>query len=189
MQHDLSPLWDLDIDQKVVGAVVDSWCGPECCPGRKYEDYFNFTNPVISSNLDKNRCGWLYGVNIFNLQRWRKTNITAVYHQWLKLVSLIMVYFLQYIFILFDSLLESVIMYMYSLLCRASILVSNSGIPELFHLLYLHLKAISTFWILRGTYLVWGTGIHEQTNTWWKQQPSCISAGLQSRGSELGPQR
>lgn len=85
VQHDLSSLWDLDLDQKVVGAVVDSWCGPDCCPGRKYKDYFNFTDPIISSNLDPDRCGWLYGVNVFNLKRWRKTNITAVYHQWLKL--------------------------------------------------------------------------------------------------------
>ncbi|KAL0362502.1 UNVERIFIED_CONTAM: putative galacturonosyltransferase 15 [Sesamum calycinum] len=85
VQHDLTSLWDLDLDQKVVGAVVDSWCGPDCCPGRKYKDYFNFTDSIISSNLDPDRCGWLYGVNVFNLERWRKTNITAVYHQWLKL--------------------------------------------------------------------------------------------------------
>lgn len=94
VQHDLSPLWDLDLNRKVVGAVVDSWCGPDCCPGRKHKDYFNFTNPIISSNLDKDRCGWLYGVNIFNLQRWRKSNITAVYHQWLKLVSILLLEFM-----------------------------------------------------------------------------------------------
>lgn len=90
VQHDLSPLWDLDLNQKVVGAVVGSWCGPYCCPGRKYKHFFNFTNPIISSNMDENHCGWLYGVNIFNLERWRKSNITAVYHQWLKLVSILM---------------------------------------------------------------------------------------------------
>ncbi|KAL8507941.1 hypothetical protein ACS0TY_018479 [Phlomoides rotata] len=84
VQHDLSSLWDLDLNQKVVGAVVDSWCGPDCCPGRKYKDYLNFTDPIISSNFDQDRCGWLYGVNVFDLKRWRKTNITAVYHQWLK---------------------------------------------------------------------------------------------------------
>ncbi|KAL0301387.1 UNVERIFIED_CONTAM: putative galacturonosyltransferase 15 [Sesamum radiatum] len=28
---------------------------------------------------------WLYGMNVFDLRRWRKTNITAVYHDWLKL--------------------------------------------------------------------------------------------------------
>lgn len=85
VQHDLSSLWELDLNGKVVGAVVDSWCGHNCCPGRKYKDYFNFTNPVIESNLDYDRCGWLYGMNVFDLQAWRKTNITTTYHQWLKL--------------------------------------------------------------------------------------------------------
>ncbi|PIN21349.1 Polygalacturonate 4-alpha-galacturonosyltransferase [Handroanthus impetiginosus] len=99
VQHDLSSLWELDLNQKVMGAVkiqrllqlhrtnhiiFDSWCGPYCCPGRKYKDYFNFTEPIISSNVRQDRCGWLYGVNVFDLKKWRKTNITAVYHQWLK---------------------------------------------------------------------------------------------------------
>ncbi|KAL0286275.1 UNVERIFIED_CONTAM: putative galacturonosyltransferase 15 [Sesamum angustifolium] len=85
VQRDLSFLWNMDLYQKVVGAVVDSWCGRDCCPGRKYKDYFDFTHPIISSNLDQDRCGWLYGMNVFDLRRWRKTNITAVYHDWLKL--------------------------------------------------------------------------------------------------------
>ncbi|KZV56287.1 putative galacturonosyltransferase 15 [Dorcoceras hygrometricum] len=84
-QHDLSSLWDLDLNGKVVGAVVDSWCGRDCCPGRKYKDYFNFTDPIITSNLDPDNCGWQYGMTILDLKKWRKTNITSVYHQWLKL--------------------------------------------------------------------------------------------------------
>lgn len=77
VQHDLSPLWDLDLNDKVVGAVVDP-----CC---KYKDYFNFSDPVISSNLDQHRCGWLSGMNIFDLKQWRKSNITTTYQEWLKL--------------------------------------------------------------------------------------------------------
>ncbi|KAH6764098.1 galacturonosyltransferase 15 [Perilla frutescens var. hirtella] len=77
VQRDLSSLWDLDLNEKVVGAVFDP-----CC---KYEDYFNFSNPIISSNLDQHRCGWLYGMNIFDLKQWRKSNITATYQEWLKL--------------------------------------------------------------------------------------------------------
>lgn len=97
VQHDLSSLWDLDLDQNVVGAVADSWCGPDCCPGRKFKDYFNFTDPIISSNLDQDRCGWLYGVNVFDLNRWRKSNITAVYHQWLKHVSMLSLEFILFL--------------------------------------------------------------------------------------------
>lgn len=85
VQHDLSSLWELDLNGKVVGAAFDSSCGDDCCPGRKYKDYFNFTSPIISSMLDYDRCGWLYGMNVFDLQAWRKTNITATYHHWLKL--------------------------------------------------------------------------------------------------------
>lgn len=84
VQHDLSSLWELDLNGKVVGAVVDS-CGRDCCPRRKYNDFFNFTNRVISAKLDSDRCAWLYGMNVFDLQAWRKTNISGTYHQWLKL--------------------------------------------------------------------------------------------------------
>ncbi|OWM73311.1 hypothetical protein CDL15_Pgr001425 [Punica granatum] len=87
VQHDLSPLWGLDLNGKVVGAVVNSWCGDDCCPGRKYNDYINFSHPIISSNFasEADRCAWLYGMNIFDLEAWRRNNITKVYQQWLKL--------------------------------------------------------------------------------------------------------
>ncbi|OMO60837.1 Glycosyl transferase, family 8 [Corchorus olitorius] len=85
VQHDISSLWTLDLNGKVVGAVVDSWCGDNCCPGRKYKDYLNFSHPIISSNLNQNRCAWLSGMNVFDLEAWRRTNITTSYHKWLKL--------------------------------------------------------------------------------------------------------
>lgn len=86
VQHDISPLWELDLEGKVVGAV-NSWCRDDCCLGRKYKDYLNFSHPIISSNFDRDRCAWMYGLNVFDLQAWRRSNITASYHQWLKLVS------------------------------------------------------------------------------------------------------
>ncbi|CAK9314696.1 unnamed protein product [Citrullus colocynthis] len=84
VQHDISSLWDMDLGGNVVGAVLDSWCGDGCCSGRKYSHYLNFSHPLISSNFDPDRCAWLYGMNIFDLEAWRKTNITSTYHQWLK---------------------------------------------------------------------------------------------------------
>lgn len=89
VQHDISSLWELDLNGRVVGAVFNSWCGDGCCPGRKYGDYLNFSHPIISSNFDHDQCAWLYGVNVFDMEAWRKTNITATYHQWLKLVSML----------------------------------------------------------------------------------------------------
>ncbi|KAM5579996.1 putative galacturonosyltransferase 15 [Rosa sericea] len=85
VQHDISSLWELDLSGNVVGAVVNSWCGENCCPGRKYKDYFNFSHPIISSNFVHDRCMWLYGVNVFDLEAWRRTTITETYHKWLKL--------------------------------------------------------------------------------------------------------
>ncbi|XP_035549337.1 probable galacturonosyltransferase 15 isoform X2 [Juglans regia] len=85
VQHDIASLLELDLKGKVVGAVVNSWCGDGCCPGRKYRDYLNFSHPIISSNFDHDRCAWLYGMNIFDIEAWRRTNITATYHQWLEL--------------------------------------------------------------------------------------------------------
>lgn len=85
VQHDLSSLWELDLNGKVVGAVVDSWCGSNCCPGRKLKDYLNFSNPLISSNFHYDHCAWLYGMNVFDLKAWRRSNITKAYHRWLEL--------------------------------------------------------------------------------------------------------
>nr|VDD57782.1 unnamed protein product [Brassica oleracea] len=85
VQRDLSSLWETDLNGNVVGAVVDSWCGSNCCPGRKYKDYFNFSHPLISSNLLQDECAWLSGMNVFDLKAWRQTNITEAYSTWLRL--------------------------------------------------------------------------------------------------------
>ncbi|XP_065851886.1 probable galacturonosyltransferase 15 [Euphorbia lathyris] len=85
VQHDISSLWELSLNEKVVGAVVDSSCGENCCPGRRYKDYLNFSHPIMSSNFDPERCAWLYGMNLFDLSAWRRANITSNYHKWLKI--------------------------------------------------------------------------------------------------------
>ncbi|KAK2387369.1 putative galacturonosyltransferase [Trifolium repens] len=85
VQRDLSSLWDLDLNGKVGGSVFKSWCEDNCCSGSKYMNYFNFSHPLISSNFHGEQCGWLYGMNIFDLEAWRRTNITETYRKWLKL--------------------------------------------------------------------------------------------------------
>ncbi|KAJ0111406.1 hypothetical protein Patl1_01480 [Pistacia atlantica] len=85
VQRDISSLWELDLEGKAVGAVFGSSCGDNCCVGRKYRDYLNFSNPIISSNFDHDRCAWLFGMNVLDLEAWRKTDVTATYHKWLKL--------------------------------------------------------------------------------------------------------
>ncbi|KAG4924031.1 probable galacturonosyltransferase 15 [Glycine soja] len=85
VQHDISFLWELDLNGKVIGSVFKSWCGDGCCPGSKYINYLNFSHPLVASNFDGDQCAWLYGMNIIDLETWRRTNITETYHQWLKL--------------------------------------------------------------------------------------------------------
>ncbi|XP_077227419.1 galacturonosyltransferase 15 isoform X2 [Tasmannia lanceolata] len=88
VQHDLSPLWAIHLDGKVMGAVSPSQGEGErsYCFGRKFSDYLNFSSPIVSmSELAPDRCAWLYGMNVFNLEAWRRTNITQTYHRWLKL--------------------------------------------------------------------------------------------------------
>ncbi|KAH9323268.1 hypothetical protein KI387_017907 [Taxus chinensis] len=84
VQHDLSPLWDIDLHGKVNGAVEtcrgdDSWV-----MSKRFKSYFNFSHPLIAENFDPEQCAWAYGMNILDLQAWRRTNIGETYHYWLK---------------------------------------------------------------------------------------------------------
>ncbi|KAJ6820446.1 putative galacturonosyltransferase 13 [Iris pallida] len=84
IQRDLSPLWDIDLQGKVNGAV-------ETCKGedgwvmsKRFKTYFNFSHPLISANLDPKECAWAFGMNVFDLAAWRKTRIRDIYHYWVK---------------------------------------------------------------------------------------------------------
>eukprot|EP01018_Ginkgo_biloba_P010170 Gb_31044 [translate_table: standard] len=84
VQRDLSPLWDIDLQGKVNGAVEtcrgeDSWV-----MSKSFKTYFNFSHPLIAKNFNPDQCAWAYGMNVFDLQAWRKTNIRETYHYWLK---------------------------------------------------------------------------------------------------------
>ncbi|THU45110.1 hypothetical protein C4D60_Mb02t14410 [Musa balbisiana] len=84
VQRDLSPLWEIDLSGKVNGAVEtckgeDTWV-----MGKHFRTYFNFSHPLIASKLDPDECAWAYGMNIFDLNAWRKTSIRETYHYWVK---------------------------------------------------------------------------------------------------------
>ncbi|KAK1269301.1 putative galacturonosyltransferase 14 [Acorus gramineus] len=84
IQHDLSPLWDIDLGGKVNGAVETCRGGDGWVMSKRFRTYFNFSHPLIAKNLDPDECAWAYGMNIFDLAAWRKTNIRDTYHHWLK---------------------------------------------------------------------------------------------------------
>ncbi|XP_022004637.1 polygalacturonate 4-alpha-galacturonosyltransferase-like [Helianthus annuus] len=77
VQKDLTGLWKVDLNGKVNGAVET--CGESF---HRFDKYLNFSNPHIARNFDPNACGWAYGMNMFDLDVWKKKDITGIYHKW-----------------------------------------------------------------------------------------------------------
>lgn len=77
VQRDLTPLWSIDLNGNVNGAVET--CGESF---HRFDKYLNFSNPLISENFDPNACGWAYGMNVFDLQEWKMRDMTGIYHKW-----------------------------------------------------------------------------------------------------------
>ncbi|KAM7267107.1 hypothetical protein ACFE04_009273 [Oxalis oulophora] len=77
VQKDLTALFSLELHGNVNGAV-------ETCleAFHRYYKYLNFSNPIISAKFDPQACGWAFGMNIFDLIAWRKSNVTERYHYW-----------------------------------------------------------------------------------------------------------
>ncbi|XP_010939219.1 hexosyltransferase GAUT11 [Elaeis guineensis] len=77
VQKDLTPLFSVELHGNVIGAV-------ETCleAFHRFYKYLNFSNPLVSSKIDPQACGWAFGMNIFDLIAWKKANVTAMYHYW-----------------------------------------------------------------------------------------------------------
>ncbi|XXG69279.1 hypothetical protein AAC387_Pa06g2191 [Persea americana] len=84
VQSDLSPLWDVDLEGKVNGAVETCRGNDKFVMSKRLKSYLNFSHPLISENFNPDECAWAYGMNIFDLEAWRKTNISSTYHHWLQ---------------------------------------------------------------------------------------------------------
>ena len=82
VQRDLSALWGIDMDGKVNAAV-------ETCFGsfHRYDNYMNFSHPLIKEKIDPKACAWAYGMNLFDLDSWRREKCTEEYHFWQNNVS------------------------------------------------------------------------------------------------------
>lgn len=83
VQKDLTGLWTIDLDGKVNGAV-------ETCFGsfHRYVQYLNFSHPLIRERFNPKSCAWAFGMNIFDLDAWRREKCTEQYHYWQNLVSI-----------------------------------------------------------------------------------------------------
>ncbi|XP_014516059.1 probable galacturonosyltransferase 9 [Vigna radiata var. radiata] len=80
VQKDLTGLWNIDMEGKVNGAV-------EICFGsfHRYAHYMNFSHPLIKEKFNPKACAWAYGMNIFNLDAWRREKCTDTYQYWQNL--------------------------------------------------------------------------------------------------------
>lgn len=87
VQTDLSPLWDVDMNGMVNGAVETCRGEDKFVMSKRLKSYLNFSHPLIRQNFDPDECAWAYGMNIFDLEAWRKTNISLTYHYWVEQVS------------------------------------------------------------------------------------------------------
>ncbi|KAJ8478265.1 hypothetical protein OPV22_021992 [Ensete ventricosum] len=82
VQRDLRRLWSVDMNGKVNGAV--DICGDNKT-SHKLETLVNLSNPVIANIFDAKACSWAFGMNIFDLQEWRRRGLTGSYHHWKQL--------------------------------------------------------------------------------------------------------
>ncbi|KAG9133304.1 hypothetical protein Leryth_018623 [Lithospermum erythrorhizon] len=85
VRRDLKELWELNMKGKVNGAVETCQKGEPSY--RRMDMFINFTDPVIAKKFDANTCTWAFGMNVFDLQKWRKQDLTQVYHKYLAMGS------------------------------------------------------------------------------------------------------
>ncbi|KAI5426543.1 probable galacturonosyltransferase 6 [Lathyrus oleraceus] len=82
VQQDLSTLWNIDMNEKVIAGV--GTCQEGETSFRRMDMFINFSNPYIAKRFDVNACTWAFGMNLFDLQQWRRHNLTGVYHKYLQ---------------------------------------------------------------------------------------------------------
>ncbi|KAJ0978149.1 hypothetical protein J5N97_013623 [Dioscorea zingiberensis] len=73
VQRDLSSLWNLDMEGRVIGAV--EFCGVRLDQLKSYLR----TNQYID-----NSCAWMSGINIVDLDKWREHNVSGTYQTLLQ---------------------------------------------------------------------------------------------------------
>jgi alpha-1,4-galacturonosyltransferase len=79
VQRDLSYLWNIDMGDKVNGAV--EFCGLKLGQMR---------NVLGKTAYDPKSCAWTSGVNLINLDKWREHNVTENYLMLMKKVSILL---------------------------------------------------------------------------------------------------
>lgn len=81
VHKDLRRLWSVDMRGKVIGVV-------ETCTNnlssQPLKILVNFSDSTIAKSFDPEACVWAFGMNIFDLQAWRKKKLMKVVNKWLQ---------------------------------------------------------------------------------------------------------
>lgn len=80
LQKDLTDLWRENLHGKVSGAVKS--CGSS---NRHLDHLLELLTEMIPDRYDSNSWVWQYCINIFDLEEWRRQNLTDIYHKGLLL--------------------------------------------------------------------------------------------------------
>ncbi|KAK7345825.1 hypothetical protein VNO77_16437 [Canavalia gladiata] len=83
VQQDLSGLWNANMKGNIIRAV--GTCQEGKTPFHRMDMFINFSDPLIGKRFDVNACTWAFGMNLFDLEQWRRHNLTAVYHKYLQM--------------------------------------------------------------------------------------------------------
>ncbi|KAK3120208.1 hypothetical protein QOZ80_9AG0683710 [Eleusine coracana subsp. coracana] len=83
IQKDMSGLWDIDMKGKVIGAVETCTTGNNNSYHR-LDTLIDFSNPSIFNKFDAKACVFSFGMNLFDLNEWRKQDLTATYRKWFQ---------------------------------------------------------------------------------------------------------
>ncbi|XP_022872414.1 probable galacturonosyltransferase 6 isoform X1 [Olea europaea var. sylvestris] len=82
-QRDLTGLWNINMTGKVNGAVET--CNKVEPSFRRMDMFINFTDSMVAKKFDAQTCTWAFGMNVFDLQEWRRHNLTGIYHKYLHM--------------------------------------------------------------------------------------------------------
>ncbi|XP_048633838.1 probable galacturonosyltransferase 5 [Brassica napus] len=77
VQRDLSSLWSLNMNGKVIGAVETCHEGEPSYIAM--DTLINFSDAWVAEKFDPKACTWAFGMNLFDLKEWRRQNLTSVY--------------------------------------------------------------------------------------------------------------
>ncbi|KAL6635119.1 hypothetical protein ACP70R_027790 [Stipagrostis hirtigluma subsp. patula] len=80
VQRDLAGLWRVDMGAAVNAALHTCFGG-----FRRYGKYLNFSDPVVQERFSPRACAWSYGVNVFDLQAWRREQCTEQFHRFMEM--------------------------------------------------------------------------------------------------------